>query len=128
MCGVDLKQQIKEGAVNESNIEAFIEWIKSKTKNNIFVVSGKGFNKLKITSTIKDIKDKFGKEIKIIICDGITQMDNNGLDEIKATIYNTEQCKLIAAETNTVFLGLYICPGMLAIKFLEIPAQRLGVV
>lgn len=108
---VNLRHEIFNKNINESNIGTFIDHLEQKVKRNIFVVNGNGFNQKNVYSTIQHIYATTGKQIKLIVVDGITQMDSLGKDEIQATIYNSGVCKEIAKQTNCVVLGLLHMSG-----------------
>lgn len=109
--GVNLRHLLYTKEVNEDNIGSFIDHLEQKTKRNIFVVNGNGFNQKNVYATIQHIYATTGKQIRLIVVDGITQMDAAGKDEIQATIYNSGVCKEIAKETNCVVFGLLHMSG-----------------
>lgn len=117
--GVNLRQLLYTKEVNASNIEAFIDKLEAHTKRNIFVVNGNGFNQKNVYATIQHIYATTGKQIKLIVIDGITQMDASGKDEIQATIYNSGVAKEIAKQTNCVVFGLLHMSGDAANKTLR---------
>lgn len=108
---VNLRQLVYDKELNEGNIDNFIEQLKSKVKNNIFVVNGNGFNQKNVYSTLQHIEATTGKKIRLIIVDGITQMDSMGKEEVMATIHNSGVCKEIAKETGAVVVGLLHMSG-----------------
>lgn len=109
--GVNMRDMLYRKELHEGNVAEFIEKIEVYTKRNIFVVNGNGFNQKNVYATIQHIYATTGKEIKLIIVDGITQMDAAGKDEIQATIYNSGVCKEIAKQTNCVVFGLLHMSG-----------------
>lgn len=109
--GVNMRRLILNKELTEDNIDSFIEQLAERTKRNIFVVNGNGFNQKNVYATIQHIYATTGKQIKLIIADGITQMDAAGKDEIQATIYNSGVCKEIAKQTNCVVVGLLHMSG-----------------
>lgn len=109
--GIDLRDEIYHKRINESNIESFIEHVRSFLKGNIFVFSGSNFNQENIISTLQHIEATTGKVIRLIVADGLSQFDAKGKEEIPATIYNAGVCKEIAKATNTVVMPLIHLSG-----------------
>lgn len=116
---VNLRELIYTKQLNESNIDSFIEQLSEKTKRNIFVVNGNGFNQKNIFATIQHIYATNGKQIKLVIVDGLSQMDNAGKEEIPAAIYNAGICKEVAKQTNAVVIALVHMSGDSANKTLR---------
>jgi hypothetical protein len=104
LCSMTLKVNIYKmlatKEVNEGNIERVISEINNVLHDNLFLVSGAGFTKQSILSTIDNIKAVHGKKIGLVIIDGLTQFDSGGLDEVKAAVPNSEKCKDISKEAN----------------------------
>lgn len=104
LCAMTLKinlwQAISSNQVNEGNIEHVISEINNVLHDNLFLVSVSGFTKQSILSTIDNIKAIYGKKIGLVIIDGLSQFDPNGLDDIKAAPQNAEKCKDISKEAN----------------------------
>lgn len=109
--GIDLRDEVYHKRLNESNIESFIEHMREKLNNNIFVVNGNGFDQKNIYHTIEHIRATTGKVVRLVVVDGVTQMANAGREEIPATIFNTGACKEIAKETGSVVMGLLHLSG-----------------
>lgn len=109
--GVNLRDLRMSGQLNEGNIRQFIEQIEIYTKRNIFIVNGNGFDQKNVYATIQHIYATTGKQIRLIIIDGVTQMASAGKDEIQATIHNSGVAKEIAKETNCVVIGLLHMSG-----------------
>lgn len=109
--GIDWHTEVKAGRINKGNVLSFIESMNERTKKNIFIVNGKGFGKEKIKATIDNIEATFNKRVRLVVIDGVTQMDSLGREEIPAAIHNTAVCKEIAIETNTVIVGLMHISG-----------------
>jgi KaiC/GvpD/RAD55 family RecA-like ATPase len=122
--GINLRQELAEGRINDSNIDDFMKNLSLYTKNNLFVVNGNGFNQKNVYATIQNIKATTGKDVKFIVIDGITQMDSSGKEEIQATIHNSGVCKEIAKETNCVVLGLLHMSGDAGHKTLRDTGKR----
>lgn len=117
--GVNMRDMLLTGKLNEGNINEFIAQIENYTKRNIFVVNGNGFNQKNVYATIQHIYATTGKQIKLIVIDGITQMDAAGKDEVQATIHNSAVAKEIAKQTNCVVVGLLHMSGDAANKTLR---------
>lgn len=113
--GVNLRAELASGRVSKETAESFKELVKEKTKNNIFVFSGVDFNKQKILSTIEYIYATTGKKIKLVIMDGLSQMDQLGKEEAPANIYNSLICKELCKEANSgegvALMALIHCSG-----------------
>lgn len=109
--GIDLREELYHKRLDASNIESFIEQLQIFTKRNIFVFNGANFNRDSIKATIQHIEATTGKIIRLIVVDGVTQMDNKGKEEVQATIYNAGECKELAKETNAVVIGLLHMSG-----------------
>lgn len=109
--GIDFREEMYHKRLNEATIKSFIEQLQVYTKRNIFVVNGNGFNEENVLATVEHIKATTGKEIKLIVVDGITQMDNKNKEEILATIMNAGVCKEISKKTNSVVIGLLHMSG-----------------
>jgi hypothetical protein len=97
---INLYQKLASKEINEENIENVILEINNVLHDNLFLVSGAGFTKQSILSTIDNIKAVHGKKIGLVIIDGLTQFDSGGLDDIKAAVPNSEKCKDISKEAN----------------------------
>lgn len=109
--GIDLRSELYHKRISEDNIEGFIHEMKLRTKENIFLYNGSGFNRQNILSTVKHIEATTGKVIRLIVADGVTQFDSKGKEEIQATIFNAGECKEIAKETKAVVIGLLHMSG-----------------
>lgn len=97
---VDIDRMINTGELNESNMDDFIKKLDSYTNNNLFYTNNKPFTEEGIISTIESINLKHGKEIGLLVVDGLTQMDWGRDDEIKAAIRNSAVCKEVAKNAN----------------------------
>ena len=117
--GVNLRDMIYSKQLNESNIDSFIGQIKAYTKQNLFIVNGNGFNQKNVYATIQHIYATTGKQIKLVLVDGLSQMDNMGKEEIPAAIFNSAACKEIAKQTNSVVIALVHMSGDSANKTLR---------
>jgi len=109
--GVNMRKLILNKELTEDNIDSFIEQLAERTKRNIFVVNGNGFDQKNVYATIQHIYATTGKQIRLIVIDGITQMSNAGKDEIQATIHNSGIAKEIAKQTGCVVIGLLHMSG-----------------
>ena len=98
--GINFYKETSQGNLTKENIEEFINKMKLVTKNNIFFFNGNGYNKTNVNATLDHITATTGKKVKLIIMDGVTQMDNAGREEIPAAIMNTGICKEIAKTAN----------------------------
>lgn len=116
---VNLRQLIYSKELNEGNIGTFIDHLSQQTKRNMFVVNGNGFNQKNVFSTIQHIYATTGKQIKLVIVDGLSQMDSFGKEEIPAAIFNAGVCKEIAKQTNAVVIALVHMSGDSANKTLR---------
>lgn len=108
---LNIYNEIAQGRLSKENVGSFIEQMAAITKRNIFIVNGNGFGEQNIISTIENIESTTGKKIRLVIIDGVTQMDSLGREEIPAAIHNTAVCKEIAKKTNTVVVGLMHVSG-----------------
>ena len=97
---INLYQMLASKEINEGNIDTVIKEINNILKDNLFLVSGQGFGKEAILSTVANIEAKHNKKIGLIVIDGLSQMDPVGKDEIPASIYNSALCKEIAKEVH----------------------------
>lgn len=80
-------------------------------KGCLTVVNGTGWGKNGILDAVKNESDKLGKAVRMIILDGVTQMDDIKNDEIKSTIHNTLLAKEIAKEADVAVIGLMHLSG-----------------
>lgn len=117
--GVNLRDLRMSGRLNESNVEEFINEIKNYTKQNFFIVNGNGFDQKNIHATVQHIYATTGKQIKLIIVDGLSQMASHGKEEIPAAIYNAGICKEVAKQINAVVVALVHMSGDSANKTLR---------
>lgn len=108
---VNIYNEIAQKRLSKETIGSFIEQMAERTKRNIFVVNGTGFGEQNIISTIENIEATTGKKIRLVVIDGVSQMDSMGKEEIPAAIYNTAICKEVAKKTNTVIVGLMHVSG-----------------
>jgi len=112
---INFRQQINQGILKKENIDAFVLELMKFTQNNIFVYSGTGFSKKSILSTIDHILATTGKKVKLVIMDGLSQMDQVNKEEAQANIYNSGVCKEIVKEANggegVTMLSLIHCSG-----------------
>jgi len=98
--GIDLRQNIIDKKITKESAADFIERVKAVTGNNLFVYNGSGMDKKQILATLDHIESTTGKKIRILVIDGVTQLDWGKLSEIEATIKNSLVCKDIAKEAN----------------------------
>jgi KaiC/GvpD/RAD55 family RecA-like ATPase len=109
--GIDLRQEMYHKRLNEGNIDSFIEQLQVLTKRNIFVFNGSNHNRDSVLATVQHIEATTGKTIRLIVMDGISQMDAKGKEEIQAAIFNANECKEISKQTNAVVIGLLHMSG-----------------
>jgi len=113
--GINLRYEMSKGNINEGNIDSFIASMEEITKKNIFFYNGSGFNKASINATLDHITATTGKKVKLVIMDGLTQMDQGGREEAPANIHNSGICKEIAKEANggegVTLVALIHCSG-----------------
>lgn len=107
----NIYNEIAQGRLSKENVGDFIEQMSLVTKRNIFVVNGSGFSEQNVISTIENIEAATSKKIRLVIMDGVSQMDSLGREEIPAAIHNSAVCKEIAKKTNTVVIGLLHVSG-----------------
>jgi KaiC/GvpD/RAD55 family RecA-like ATPase len=108
---INLQQAIKTGQISKDNMGDFIKEMNKVLDNNLLFVNGSGFNEENVIATIKHIEAKTGKKIEEVYIDGVTQMDQYGMDEIRATIENTRACKEIAKKGDVCVIGLLHISG-----------------
>lgn len=113
--GINLRSQMAKGEINKENITSFIEQMETVTKKNIFFFNGSGFNKASINATLDHILATTGKKVKLVIMDGLTQMDQGGREEAPANIHNSGICKEIVKEAyggeGVTLVALIHCSG-----------------
>jgi hypothetical protein len=113
--GINLRYEMSKGNINKENIASFIEQMETVTKKNIFFFNGSGFNKASINATLDHILATTGKKVKLIIMDGLTQMDQGGREEAPANIHNSGICKEIVKEAHggegVTLVALIHCSG-----------------
>jgi hypothetical protein len=113
--GIDLRQELRNGTLSKETVADFINQMREKTGGNIHFVNGSGFNEKNILATLDSIEATTGKKVKILVIDGVTQMDWGGRDEITATIFNSMVCKEVAKKaysgTGVAILGLLHVSG-----------------
>lgn len=105
------KLAVEKGEIHPGNIAAFISQMMERVNRNMLVYTGSGFDEKNIISTIQKIEAKENKKIRMVIIDGITQMNNYGLEEMPAAIKNSGICKEIAKNTDTTVIGLLHVSG-----------------
>ena len=106
--GINLKDALRRGkenpddlsALSEYTVESFTEHYQKTTKGNIFVVSSGSWTKESVLATIDQIYYKYGKKVRVVIGDGLSQYDWGKLDEINAAIKNSMMIKEIAKEAH----------------------------
>jgi hypothetical protein len=98
--GYDMRKMMDSGQLSQDTAADFIEKFKEITGNNIFVVNSSGHDKQAVMSTIETISQKEGKEIKILVSDGITHWSWGRENEINAAINNSLIAKDVAKEAN----------------------------
>lgn len=113
--GVFLRAEFLSGNLNKDNYQSFMKNVEAVTKNNIFVYSGVGFSKQSILATIDHVFATTGKRVKMVIMDGLSQMDQLGKEEAPANIMNSGICKEISKEAHggegVVLIALIHCSG-----------------
>lgn len=102
---------VEKGEIHPGNIAAFIAQMMERVNRNMLVYTGSGFDELSIISTIQKIEAKENKKIRMVVVDGITQMNNYGMEEIPAAIKNSGVCKEVAKKTDTTVIGLLHVSG-----------------
>lgn len=113
---VNLREYLSNKILNENSVDDFIDRMNQETGGNIFFVQGNGWDKESILASVEKIKLDHGKEVGMVVIDGLTQMSwGKNRDEISATIKNAEICKEIAKEAHDekglVVLGLLHISG-----------------
>lgn len=108
---IDLYQALAQKKIRKDNVDELIAQVNEVTKGNIFVVNGSGFNAENIIASVDNIEAKTGKRIKLIVVDGVTQMEDTKNDEIRSTIYNSHVCKEVAKQANVAIIGLLHVSG-----------------
>lgn len=113
-CGINWKvSPYKERLSDHDFVSGVGESIDLALKKNLFVVTLKDFNRENIVATVNKIEIKTGKKIKLIILDGVSEMDWLGREEIQAAIFNCREAKEIAKETGCAVIGLMHTSGRL---------------
>jgi archaellum biogenesis ATPase FlaH len=107
---IDIEEEIRFNRMTEKNIRSYIKSLDEIHKRNFFMYTGSGFSEKQILNTIDTINQKTGKDVGMVVVDGITQMLWQNKEEISSTIMNAETCKRIAKKANndsgTLVLGL----------------------
>lgn len=113
--GINLRSEMAKGNINPETIDSFIEQMETITKKNIFFFNGSGFNKQSINATLDHIFVTTGKKVRLVIMDGLTQMDQGGREEAAANIHNSGVCKEIVKEAHggegVILVSLIHCSG-----------------
>lgn len=113
-CGINWKiSPYKERLGDATFIAGVGEMIDKTFKKNLFIVTLKDFNRENIVATVNKIEIKTGKKIKLIVLDGLSEMDWLGREEIQAAIFNCREAKEIAKETGCAVIGLMHTSGRL---------------
>lgn len=113
--GINLRMELMKGAITKDNVQSFRAQMETVTKNNVFVFSGIDFDKPKILATIDHIYATTGKKVKMVVMDGLSQMDQARKEEAAANIYNSMICKEISKEAHAgegvALIALIHCSG-----------------
>lgn len=111
--GKNLRSELAFGNIKDP--KEFQSQIEATTKNNMFVFSGTSFNKKSILATIDHIFATTGKKVQLVFMDGLSHMDQLGLQEAPANIQNSLICKEISKEAHggegVVLMALIHCSG-----------------
>lgn len=113
--GINVRSEMLSGNLRPDNVESFKEQLSTITKNNMFVFSGTNYDKKSILATIDHVYATTGKRAKMVIMDGLSQMNQLGKEEAPANIMNSGICKEISKEANggegIVLIALIHCSG-----------------
>ncbi len=113
-CGINWKMSPHKEKLADANFVAGVgEMIDQTFKKNLFIVTLKDFNRENIVATVNKIEIKTGKKIKLIVLDGLSEMDWLGREEIQAAIFNCREAKEIAKDTGCAVIGLMHTSGRL---------------
>lgn len=108
---LDLNNEILNGRISPTNYHEYSDKIETELKGNLFTVTGSGVSAMEIINTINTIKHQTGKKIKMIICDGLSQMSDVCGNEILSAISNSATAKEIAKKTESAFIALVHTSG-----------------
>jgi hypothetical protein len=88
---------------NKSVLKANADRVKeeyAKIKDHFHLFSGSDFNEENIIVTLDAIRAKTGRDVKLLVIDGINHMEDVSKDEIRSAISNSKIAKEIAKKAN----------------------------
>lgn len=104
--GLHLMRGLKEKSITNDNVPEIMVKLKDAVNGNFEIINSRGWTREGMVETVKDIEDKTGKKVTLIVADGLSQMDDTKKDEIKSAIFNAGEMKEVAKETNSAVIAL----------------------
>jgi KaiC/GvpD/RAD55 family RecA-like ATPase len=108
---LDLLGGLRTKTITRDDVPDIARRLKEILKDNFEMVSSTGWNKETICKTVQKIEAKLKKKVRLIIADGLTQMEDVKRDEIKSAIHNSGVLKEIAKESNVAVAALIHVSG-----------------
>jgi KaiC/GvpD/RAD55 family RecA-like ATPase len=108
---IDLLGGLRDKTITREHVPQIAKELKEILKDNFEMVSSTGWNKETITKTVQRIEAKLKKKVRLIIADGLTQMEDVKRDEIKSAIHNSGVLKEIAKDSNVAVAALIHVSG-----------------
>lgn len=109
--GTDLINGLKDKSITQENIPTLIEKLKPILKDNFHIVDSSGWNQEDIITIVTSLESKYNKKVRLVIVDGLSQMEDTKKDEIKSAIFNSGELKEVAKKVNAAVLVLVHVSG-----------------
>jgi KaiC/GvpD/RAD55 family RecA-like ATPase len=104
--GIDMAKQIEAGKMTESDMPALKKSIATVLKSNLYLASGVGCSAQDIAGFIRNINLEKGKDVGLVIVDGISSMADVQDNETFSAIQNSFSLKELAKECNVAVIAL----------------------
>lgn len=112
--GVDLLFGLKNKTITKSDIPKFAQQLKDIFNDNFHIINCSGWSGEFIVKAVKALEAKLRKKVRLIVGDGLTQMEDTKRDEIKSAIHNSGVLKEVAKQTDAAVLVLVHVSGGIA--------------
>ena len=104
--GINIRKEIENKIMTPERMQHIRMELTKIFKGNLFIVSQMGFSTENISEHIRAMKAINGKEIGLVVIDGITHMEDSCNDEIQSAIKNSLLLKECAKENDVAIIVL----------------------
>ncbi len=100
----DIEAEIKEGALDEDDLQGAYDDLNRALKNNFYVVDNSNLSTKDFADVISQVEENRDKKVKLIIVDSMNMMEAKGGNEVWTALENSKQMKELAKDSKVSVL------------------------